>query len=1125
MSLPHRSALALAIAALVSGTALAADYARIPQDQVSRAVARGASVVHDYGSFAWVRGSGSGADEAETFSLDLGYRIFDPRQDSAANAKEYGDGKALRLVQFDGPIKQEWLESLAAAGVQPLQYIAPFSYVVWADGAALAQARQRSGAVRWSGDFLAKYKTANVNDGLRRGEQQWRAMLYRGAGIADAALRASGVSVGRRRVIDRQFEIVELDGANAQALEQLAQMPGLYALDPVPRDGGKRAELANQITANNLGPTSLPVPGYLAWLGSAGVTGNGVKIANVDGGIFDTHPDLVGRMLPCTGDTCGGAATDDHGTHTAGIMAGDGSSGSNDANGFRRGLGMAPGAKLVEQVYDPTFTEAGGMLKLMRQSHDNGADLSGNSWGPGASPRGYDADTRQVDVGTRDTKPDIAGDQPLTYVLSIMNGYGGTSSQGSPDEAKNVITVGSTKAQTNTGAAIPQFNDLSDNSGHGPALDGRRIPHMVAPGCSVDSPVSATGYGFKCGTSMASPQVSGLSALFIEKYRNAHAGASPSTALIKAALIAASMDLNGNFDADGVALGHRPDSRQGWGRVRADWLISPATPVLYYDQNTRVFDNTGENWTLSVAPADPARPVQIVLAYTDAPGHGLGGTTPAWNNDLDLSVGVGSSLYLGNVFGADGNSATGGTADNRNNVESVVLTPAALAGGAMEVRVAATNINSDALPNSGDSTDQDFALVCINCVSQPDYALNIPDSTQEVCTTSATTTSYAVAVGSLMSYVTPVNFSLAGLPAGATGAVTPPSVVPGNSASVDLGTLGAVAPGNYTFQLQASSTSANRSRDLALRIANAVPAAPPLTAPAPAATNVALRPAFSWTAAAQGRDYVLEVASDAGFGSIVYSKTTSATSVTPEVDLPSNTQLYWRVRSDNICGSGAASAARAFTTVALAGDCSQGTAPHSLLSDNVENGANGWVASAGSGSVTWQISTARPYGGSGSSWLAQDMETVSDQRLASPSISLPSGENPLTLQFQSDQTLEPRNASSCWDGGFIEISTDGGSNYIALPGSAMLTDPYEGPLQSGAASGKPAWCGDPQPYLKSVVDLTAYAGQTVKLRFRMTTDTTQGRLPHGWYVDNIRVQSCAALPPDAIFANGFESIL
>jgi hypothetical protein len=61
-----------------------------------------------------------------------------------------------------------------------------------------------------------------------------------------------------------------------------------------------------------------------------------------------------------------------------GIMAGDGGPGT-AANGFLRGLGMAPGARLVEQLYSPTFTQAGGMLTLMTQSYANGAVLSGNA--------------------------------------------------------------------------------------------------------------------------------------------------------------------------------------------------------------------------------------------------------------------------------------------------------------------------------------------------------------------------------------------------------------------------------------------------------------------------------------------------------------------------------------------------------------------------------------------------------------------------------------------------------------------------------------------------------------------------------------------------------------------------
>ena len=57
----------------------------------------------------------------------------------------------------------------------------------------------------------------------------------------------------------------------------------------------------------------------------------------------------------------------------------------------------------------------------------------------------------------------------------------------------------------------PDINRVSFNSGHGPALDGRTIPHMVAPGCYVDSPVAETTEGWvhegRCGTSMADRSV------------------------------------------------------------------------------------------------------------------------------------------------------------------------------------------------------------------------------------------------------------------------------------------------------------------------------------------------------------------------------------------------------------------------------------------------------------------------------------------------------------------------------------------------------------------------------------------------------------------------------------------
>ena len=90
------------------------------------------------------------------FTLDLGGRTFDPLIDARASTQSRNTDAGLRLVQFDGPTRPEWLEGLMRQGATPLQYIHPYSYVVWADAGAMSRTAQLAG-VRWQGDFLPEY--------------------------------------------------------------------------------------------------------------------------------------------------------------------------------------------------------------------------------------------------------------------------------------------------------------------------------------------------------------------------------------------------------------------------------------------------------------------------------------------------------------------------------------------------------------------------------------------------------------------------------------------------------------------------------------------------------------------------------------------------------------------------------------------------------------------------------------------------------------------------------------------------------------------------------------------------------------------------------------------------------
>lgn len=412
----------------------------------------------------------------------------------------------------------------------------------------------------------------------------------------------------------------------------------------------------------------------------------------------------------------------------------------------------------------------------------------------------------------------------------------------------------------------------------------------------------------------------------------------------------------------------------------------------------------------------------------------------------------------------------------------------------------------------------DRTLVGVNYLLVPQV------SSQSVCAPADAV--YTVNVPQFQGFVEPVTLAAANNPAGSSVSFGTNPVTPPGSSTVTITTAG-VAAGSSVIDITGTSNPSSivQSTSIGLDLYTAVPTAPVLQTPADNAPVVPVRPTFTWAAATQGSDYVIEVDDEGGFAlPLLYSANTTATSHTPNVDLPSNTTLYWRVRSANTCGTGTDSTPFTFTTVPLPGDCPQGTTASSAFATDFEADNSGWTLGAGStGASNWAVSTARPHSGA-NAFLAQNLASLSDQRLVSPAITLPTGQDPLALIFWGDQTIED-SGGGCYDGGILEISTDGGATFTQMTGASLLTDPYDGAVNTGFQNplgGLNAWCGDPQAYLRSVVDLTSYAGQTVQFRFRLGTDSTVGRVPDGWYIDDVSVQSCAGPLPDLIFADGFE---
>jgi len=202
-----------------------------------------------------------------------------------------------------------------------------------------------------------------------------------------------------------------------------------------------------------------------------------------------------------------------------------------------------------------------------------------------------------------------------------------------------------------------------------------------------------------------------------------------------------------------------------------------------------------------------------------------------------------------------------------------------------------------------------------------------------------------------------------------------------------------------------------------------------------------------------------------------------------------------------------------FTTLPPPGDCKVGDTPNVIFLNDFETGMVDWLHSGGTDDHydTWALWPKRTHTGNQAVHVV-DPAGVSDQRLVSPSVPLPSDEAPLDLIFWNYQSIERSSEPlKCYDGAVLEISTTDGANWFQLD-SQILSGPYDGMIVTGSSnplSGLRGWCGDPQSWTRVVVNLDDYAGQTIRFRFRLGSDSSGSR--EGWTIDDVSVQSCRTL--------------
>lgn len=722
-------------------------------------LAEGGSVIADYESFSLMKAATQSMDRISaqagppTVRDDMNLvllraGVFDTTEAEPQYLRALSEpepsSEQLYLVQMVGPVKQEWRDQLEARA-KILSYIPNNAYLVRADEAGIAAINNlKSEFVQWSGLYRPAHKIApeiamdsdlavTVTVQLARSDKT-DASIYRIASFSSESLIANPVNI-------LGYTNIRLRVARSR-LAEVARMSDVVWIEPwtAPELMDERQGLiiSGNVTGNNLNP-----PGYLEWLRNRGITSSpdflvdvtdsGIDAANLDpevlhedfldaGGLARViYARILGSLAPDgpPNDTIG------HGTLDAAIVGGyNVKTGPPylDSNGYSLGLGIHPFIKLgVTKIFTPVYTNP-DLADMVDMMYRDGARISNNSWGANGSS--YNTDAQIYDSLVRDSRSSVSGNQEITVVFS--SGNKGPNTLSIPGTAKNVITVGASESiRPGTDGCLIEsdgaddVNSIIGFSSGGLTDDGRVRPDIVAPGTHIQGaasqdpqyfgtgicgpryfPTDQTLYTWSSGTSHSAPAVSGAAAVVRQFFEQA-TGDAPSPAMIKAFLTSTTTYMTGVGAGDSL-----PSQRQGWGLLNIGRALDDA-PKQLVDQ-TQTLSATGQTYTLEGSVEDTTKPLRIALCWTDAPGSPVANAVV---NNLDLEVEIDGVTFKGNNFSGEF-SNQGGNADLLNNVESVWL-PAGTSGD-FTIRVVAANIAGDGVPDNGDSTDQDFALVVYN---------------------------------------------------------------------------------------------------------------------------------------------------------------------------------------------------------------------------------------------------------------------------------------------------------------------------------------------------------------------------------------------------------------------------
>jgi subtilisin family serine protease len=315
---------------------------------------------------------------------------------------------------------------------------------------------------------------------------------------------------------------------------------------------------------------------------------------------------FVTQIHAATGFVSLGVVSGAHGTHVAGIAAGNRLFRNAAGTATGDATGAAPGAQIVSIrvcLFTSGCTAHALTEGMIYAAKDANVDVI--SMSIGGLPNLNDGNNARAILYNR-----LIDKWGAQIFLSAGNSGPGVNTIGDPAVATKAMAVGAywTKDSVfaNYGNTVPSAEALHDFSSRGPREDGGLKPEIVAPGNATSSvptwqagqclsvPNCSAGLGMFNGTSMAAPQASGAAALLLSAAKQSEVGHQP--AQLRAALTSSARFI-ANYKAH----------EQGFGLIQ----VGQAWDLL--KQNLKTVDITS------------SVPVNTLLGgFLATPNHGAG---------------------------------------------------------------------------------------------------------------------------------------------------------------------------------------------------------------------------------------------------------------------------------------------------------------------------------------------------------------------------------------------------------------------------------------------------------------------------------------------------------------------